>query len=499
MTNVLVKKAIEVLKEQRYYDSIQGLMSWDLWEGLSENGQPYRSEVCSFFTKQGVEKMRSSEVADLIKELKTLPDTAYEDPYEKAAVRGLIKRYDELNLIPLELQIRLNNLNSVAQKAWQEAIKLDSFEHYKPYLKELFELKKEIAYAINPEGNPFDVLCDMADEGIDTKEVGVIFNRVKEGIIEILDEIREENEKIDDSSIRFKTDIPRIRDMAVEVNALTGYDYSNGKDSKTVHGMCTEVGPSDCRIAISYLGDPWVGLKTMMHEGGHGRYGHNSCQRAVECGVWGGVSGSTHEGQARFYENMIGRSLPFIKFAYPVIVKHFPKIAQITPEDFYKMLNKVKPGLVRTSADELTYSLHPIIRFEIEKDYFEGKITTDDFERVWNEKYEECFGLTPTSVKNGVLQDIHWASGFIGYFQSYTIGNLYDGQLLHTMLEEHPSFYEDIEKGDFTYVNEFLYTNIHQYGKYRFTPEELLIGATGEKLNPEYYLEYLRNKYVKIH
>ncbi len=496
MSNSIIKQAISLVKEQRYYDSVQGLMGWDLWAGLSENGQPYRNEVSAFFTKQAHEKLTSKETEKLINSIKELDDSAYADAYEKAAANALVDRYKKATQIPVELQTKLKSHTSIAQKAWQESWKLDSFDYYKPYMKELFEIKKEIANAIDPNKNPFDVLCEQVDKGISTKRVSEIFANLKVGIVDILKQIEDEHKEIDDSVMNIKADVKRIRDMAYEVNALTDYDYKNGKDSETVHGMCTGVGPKDSRIAISYQGNPWKGMFTMLHEGGHGRYNHNSCEKAIECGVWGGVSGATHEAQARFYENIVGRSLPFIEHVHPVLVKHFPEIKDLSPEQFYKAILKAKPALIRIYADELTYSLHPIIRYEIEQDYFNGKITIDQFMEAWNSKYEECFGLTPTTMRNGVLQDIHWSSGHIGYFQSYTLGNLYGGQLLDTMLKQNPNFYTEIGKGDFNFLNKFMYDNVHQFGNSLYTPDELIKNATGESLNEKYYLNYLRNKYL---
>ena len=497
MSNPKVKRAIEIVKEQRYYDSIQGLMSWDIWEGLSKEGQPYRSEVSGYFTQHALNLLKSKETEKLVGELKELDDSAFADIYERAAVKNLIERYTKATQIPDELQVEMRKFTAEAQRIWQDCLKINSFEAYKPTLKGLFDLKMKVANAINPHANPFDVLCDSVDKGIDTAEVGRIFAELKVGIKDILDQIKDEHAAIDESKVRFQCETKRIRDMAYDVNTLTGFNYDCGKDSETVHGMCTGVGPRDSRIAISYRGDPWGGMFTMLHEGGHGRYNYGSHPRAIECGVWGGVGGAMHEGQARFYENMVGRSYEFIKYAYPTMVKHFPEIKDITPEEFYKIVNKVTPSLNRIGADELTYSLHPIIRFEIEKEFFNGNIKTDDFMELWDAKYEECFGLRPKNVKEGVLQDIHWASGHVGYFQSYTLGNVYGGQLLHKMLEKTPDLYQQMEKGNFAPVNDFLYEHIHQYGNSAYTPKELIVNATGEELTEKYFLEYLRNKYLK--
>ena len=496
MANAAVSKAIAILKEQKYYDSVQALMGWDLWAGLSKEGQPYRNEVSSFFTLQSLGVLKSKETQEVVDKLRCLSDSDFSDIYEKAACNALIDRYDRAVQVPPELQLELRKHTAEAQKAWQESWRLDSFDYYKPYLKKLFDLKLKTANAINPNANPFDVLCDTVDKGIDTAEVGRIFGALKTGIGNILNTIRPEHETIDPSIIQIDCTKQQMRDVAAEINALTGYDYDKGRDSETVHGMCTGVGPKDSRIAISYR-DLWSTIFTMLHEGGHGRYNHSSCDRAVECGVWGGVGGATHEGQARFYENIIGRSREFITLIYPIVAKHFPQLEKITPEQLYKSVNKVSPSLVRLGADELTYSLHPIIRFEIEQDFFNGKITTDDFQEVWNAKYKECFGLTPTTVKNGVLQDIHWASGHVGYFQSYTLGNLYGGQLLNTMMLQNPNFYGEIAAGNFSFVNQWLYKYVHQFGSYAYTPKELLINATGKPLSEVFFLDYLSDKYIK--
>ena len=233
----------------------------------------------------------------------------------------------------------------------------------------------------------------------------------------------------------------------------------------------------------------------MLHEGGHARYGYSSNDRAVECGLWGGLSGAMHEGQARFYENIIGKSPEFWRLAYPVAVKHFPYLKDVPMEKFYMAQMKVQPSLHRITADELTYSLHPIIRFEMEKDCFDGKTSTDDFEEIWREKYKETFGLVPKDAREGVLQDIHWASGHIGYFQSYTLGNLYGGQMLHAMKKVLPNFDELVEKGEFAPINQWLYDNVHQFGR-AMTPTEVLLHATGEELTETYFLDYLRDKYL---
>lgn len=489
-----VEDAIKILQEQRYYDSIQGLMGWDLWEGLSANGAPYRGEVSGFFTTHQLSQLKSAETKKIIDAISEMKDSDFGDIYERGAARNLVHRYQKAVCVPAELQVDLRNYTNAAQRAWKQSCDENSFESYKPWIRGLFDLKMKVALAIDPNRAPFDVLCDSVDEGCDTREIGRMFAEIKRGINEILPKALEKQGEVDLSVLDIAQTHEQIRNAAYEINLLTGFDGANAHDSLVLHGMTTGVGPKDSRIGISYSGK-WGGIFTMLHEGGHGRYSYNSCDKAAEYGLWGGVAGAMQESQARFYENIIGKSPEFWELCYPVLQKHFPELKNVCGDKFYKALMHIAPSTHRITADELTYSLHPIIRFEMEKDWFDGKIKTDDFEEIWNAKYQECFGLTPKDAKSGVLQDIHWASGHVGYFQSYTLGNLYGGQFLNTIKAKIPDLFAKVRAGDFAEMNAWLYENIHQYGN-ACTPTELLKNATGEDLNEQYFLDYLRARYL---
>ncbi len=487
-------RAIEILKEQRYYDSIQGLMGWDLWEGLSEKGQPYRQEVSGYFTRQALDQLKSPETKKVVDALREMGPGDFADVYEQGVAHALIDRYQNAVQVPEELQVELRNYTGRAQMAWRDALDHNSFEEYQPWIEGLFQLKRRVAEAIDPNRPTFDVLCDTTDEGIDTAQVGAIFANLKTGIMEILDAIREQHQAIDTSVLDVEYTHQQIRDTAYETNLLTDFDGACAHDSHVLHGMCTGVGPRDSRIAISYKGT-WGGIFTMLHEGGHGRYNYSSSQRAIDCGLWGGLRGSMHEGQARFYENIIGKSPEFWQIAYPVVLRHFPQLKQVPLEKFYMALMKVTPSVHRITADELTYSLHPILRFEMEKDWFDGKTKTKDFQEIWNAKYQEAFGLMPKDAREGVLQDIHWASGHVGYFQSYTLGNLYGGMLLEAMEQDIPQWEQQMAKGEFSAINGWLHEHVHQYGM-AIPPQQLLRQVTGKDLTEEPFLHYLRRRYL---
>ena len=232
-----------------------------------------------------------------------------------------------------------------------------------------------------------------------------------------------------------------------------------------------------------------------LHECGHGVYEYSGNEKVVEYSLFGGISGTMHESQSRFYENLVGKSYEFWQCFYPYLQGEVNELQNIDLNTFYSALNKVKPSLKRMDADELTYSLHPIIRYEMEKEYFSGNLKIDDFYEVWNEEYKEYLGLEPQNAREGILQDVHWASGHIGYFQSYALGNIYGGQFRHKLLEDVPNVYKEISLGNFDLLNKWMYENIHQYGNL-YTPNDLIFKATGEEINSKYYIDYLYKKYL---
>ena len=259
------------------------------------------------------------------------------------------------------------------------------------------------------------------------------------------------------------------------------------------------MGNKDVRITTHYYEDNLLSnIFSIVHEGGHALYEQHIPDTLINTGLDGGVSMGIHESQSRFYENIVGRSKEFLSFILPHIKEKFPSLSDITLEEFYKAVNCVKPSLIRIEADELTYSLHIIIRYEIEKALINGEIEVEDLPKVWNKKYEEYLGVSPKDDEEGVLQDMHWSAGNIGYFPSYALGNLYGGQFLNKMLKDNPSAMSELANGDLTYINNWLKDNIHVHGGI-YTPDELVKKVTGEELKTRYFLDYLEEKYTKLY
>lgn len=492
-----IEKAKKFMRIRNYYGSINGLMEWDLWQGLSEEGRPYRYEVQGYFIREALELVTSIETAKQAEYFRGLSASDYANDYDRALGRTVVKLYDRACRVPADLQIELNNFTSKAQMVWREAREKADFNMYRPYLKGLFEIEKRVAEAIDPNRKPFDVLIDEVDEGLSVDKTGQLFSELKSAIVKMLDKIKSSGKFIDDSMLDIAFDKETLKELGIKILTSTGFDTRRGGFAEVLHPVCYGTGPRDARITVNY-NNVMHTLFSFLHEGGHGMYNYRSDDRAIEYGIWGGVGGAVHESQSRFYENIIGKSYEFWQCFYPLLQSTFLSLSGVELADFYAAINKVNPSPMRLSADELTYSLHPIIRFEIEKDYFEGRITTDDFREVWNAKYKEYLGVEPDNDREGVLQDVHWASGHVGYFQSYTLGNLWGGQIRHTMLKAIPNVYNEVAKGNFSPLNTWLTDNIHRLGQL-YTPKELILKVTGEELKSCYFIDYLNEKYSKIY
>ena len=259
--------------------------------------------------------------------------------------------------------------------------------------------------------------------------------------------------------------------------------------------MCTVCGPRDVRLSLNdELG--FFGTISTLHECGHGMYGYSSSDSAVEWGLWGGVWGGLNEGQARFNENMIGKSRAFWQHLYPLYQQEIPELRAFSLDDFYSSLIAVSPGASRLAADELTYNLHIIIRFELERDFFAGRLGIDDFEQAWNGKYEEYLGVRPQNAREGILQDVHWASGHVGYFQSYALGDMYAAQIRAALLADIPDAFSALAQGDSSKIHNWLVQRLWQYGT-AYTPGELIVKATGRPLAADCLVAYLKEKYLQ--
>jgi carboxypeptidase Taq len=325
-----------------------------------------------------------------------------------------------------------------------------------------------------------------------------LFGELRDGIVDLLGAIQAHGAEVDDACLCEPFDEEELKRLVRRLAEGVGYPPERRKFYGAVlHPFSVSVGPWDARITTNYESLSF-GIFSTLHEAGHAMYSLRADAGVVEHHLWGGHPGAFHESQSRFYENIVGRSREFWAHFYPELQESFPHFKKIDLETFYRAINKVRPSLKRILADELTYSLHPIIRFEIEKAIFDGKTDFDKLPELWNDKYEEYLSIRPQNDREGLLQDLHWGGGYVGYFQSYTLGNLYGGQLLYAMSAAVPNVYGEIAAGNFDPLNGWLTEHVHRHSRV-YSPEELLVRATGEKLKSRYFLDYLREKYKAIY
>ena len=479
-----------------YYNSIGGIFGIDQWSGLPEEGLPYRVEINSFLNDQRRALYFTPEAEALAAYCKENP--IGENDIETAQIKGFMKQRRFYINVPKDLSDAFNRKRVEAMAAWKQAREAQDFNIFKPYMKAVFDLRKEIALALCPEQDPFATLVNETDEGLDIADISAAFQKLRDGIVEIRRKIEESGLQIDNSFLQQPQDPEAMMDFAKALAREMGYlDSRGGYNEKVIHAFSSSIGPKDARICVGKSGKPSI-IQTILHEAGHAMYGYSSNEDVVNAGLYGGISGGFHEGQARFIENFIGRSRAYIHHIYPKLVETFPTYASISEEDFYHALNKVSSTYKRTEADEVTYNLHVIIRFELERDYFAGKLTIDQMRDAWNDKYEAYLGIRPRNDTEGILQDMHWTGSWIGYFQSYTLGNIYDGMIYKAMCKDLPNFKELVENGEFSSIIGWLTENIWQYGR-SVTAMDLLHKFGQQSLDAQPLLDYLDRKFGRIY
>ena len=422
------------------------------------------------------------------------------DDVSKGLYRIAHKRYEISTCLPAELVKRSAQLSREAMSVWEDAREKNDFSLFAPYLKELIQLEKEkISYLKTPGQNPYDVLLDDFEEGMNTQIYDDFFDKLKDGIVPLLKKIQNSKKTIRTDFLSWPVPIEDQKQISLWIADKIGYDLNRGHISESVHPFCSSSDKYDARITTRYTeNDFQSAFYGILHECGHAIYEQNTHDDYAYLPLGSGASMGMHESQSRFYENMIGRSLPFWEAISDDLKTFLPKIFKdITPLEFFEALNVATPSFIRVEADELTYSLHILIRYEIEKMLFTQDIDVADVPGIWNSKYEEYLGITPPTDTLGVLQDMHWSGGAFGYFPTYALGSAYSAQLYAYMKKE-LDVDSIIKSGDFSQITDWLARHIHIHGSV-YTPTELIKKINGEPLNADYYIDYLVSKFSKIY
>lgn len=491
-----MKEFKDYLTQLEYLNSTMALTVWDTYVNAPKKGMEFRSNMIGYLSGESHKLQTSDKIKKFIDYFSDIDDL---DEISKAMVRNVKKQYDLSKKIPADRYMEFVILTSQAQSVWEEAKKKSDYESFKPYLEKVIAFNKEFAEYWGQKDNKYDALLDNYEPGTTVEKLDKVFGDLRDGIVELLKKIKNSNVKIDDSFFRKKFSDERQEAIGRYILDKMGFDFQAGRMDTYMHPFTIGLSNGDVRITTFYRDDDLrSSIFSCIHEGGHAIYEQDIPSELQHTSLAAAASMGLHESQSRFYENIIGRSKAFWKYFYPKMIESFPEFKDVNSEDFYKSINMVEPSLVRTEADELTYSLHIIIRYEIEKAFINGDVKVDDLPALWNSKYKEYLGVEPKNDTEGILQDDHWAGGSIGYFPSYALGNIYGAQFLNKMVKDVPDIFERIEKGDLDSVHQWLKENIHKYGAV-YEPQELIKKVTGEELNAKYYLEYLNKKYSEIY
>ncbi|AJS58288.1 carboxypeptidase M32 [Paenibacillus sp. IHBB 10380] len=499
-----VKLKLEQFKElvrkiRSYYEAV-ALLHWDLRTGAPRKGAEVRSETIGMLDTEMFKLQISDEMGEFLKYFSNPSVAEQLDDIDRRIVLDCQKEYDRSKLIPAKKFQEYSVLTAHAQTLWEEAKENSDFEGFEPHLSKIVEIKQEFINYWGVKGTRYDTLIDMYEPDMTVEKLDQVFSRLRGRLVPLLEAIKASGNKPESEFLNQIFEKEQQEKFGLFILEQMGYDFEAGRQDESVHPFATGLNPGDVRITTHYLQDDVTSaLFSSLHEGGHALYEQNIDASLAGTPLAEGTSMGIHESQSRLWENMIGRSRSFWDRYYSDLQQHFgPQLQDVEMEDFYRAVNRVENSLIRIEADELTYNLHIIIRYEIEKMLFNEGLSVKDLPKVWNEKYEEYLGVTPPNDGLGVLQDVHWSGGDFGYFASYSLGNMYAAQIVNTMRKELPQFEQFIASGELLPIKEWLTDKIYRYGKSR-TPSELILAITGEDLNPDYLADYLEEKYKEIY
>lgn len=488
---------IDYVKKMQNYNEALSVIYWDMRTGAPKKGLAQRAEVVGTLSAEAFALATSEELGRLLDEIsKEQMDFVTKRLYEEVK-----KSYDESKKIPAKEYKEYVILQSKAETVWEEAKEKADFQLFLPYLKQIIEYQKKfVHYWGIKNGSAYNTLLDKYEPEMTTAILDRVFGQLRETIVPLVKAINESPNK-PDTSMLFKH-FPKEGQRAASLELLEqlGYDFEAGRLDETVHPFMIGLNSGDIRVTTKYdENDFRSAIFGTIHECGHALYEQNIDPKLNGLPLSTGTSMGIHESQSLFYENFIGRNQQFWKYNFKLLQKYSPEqFGDVEVKDFLQAINYVEPSFIRIEADELTYPLHIMIRYEIERELFDGDLQAEDLPKVWNDKYEAYLGIRPKNDAEGVLQDMHWSGGSFGYFPSYALGYMYAAQWKAAMDKDIPNFDELCEEGNLQPIREWLTEKVHQHGSLK-KPFELLQEGTGEGLDAAYLANYLKDKYTKLY
>ena len=491
------KKYLEHNKKNTDLQFATALLYWDKEVYLPTKGNRFRSQQLATLSAISHEMMTNRKygklIEDLFKNKKSLK------PAERRNIELSYKSYIRNKSFSEKFVIRRSHIISAAFDAWIKARDANDWTIYKKPLEEIVQIKKEEAKLVGFKQHPYNALLDEYEPGATVNQLDKLFTDVRRQLVNFVAEIRQKKQ-VDDTFLYKKWKKDKQWDFGIDILKKIGYDFSAGRQDVSEHPFTTHFNPQDVRVTTR-IDEKNFGnmLWSCIHEGGHALYEQGIPVEAYGTPIGNAVSLAIHESQSRLWENNVGRGLPFWKANYKELKKQFPKnLAGIGLQKFYKGINKIMPSPIRTESDELHYHFHVLIRYEIEKGLVEDSLDPAELKTIWNDRYKEYLGLDIKDDKTGILQDIHWAYGSIGYFPTYSLGSFYAAQFYAQAKKDIPNLERKISSGDNQALLDWLRKNIHQHGS-RYTPNALCKRVTGEILNFKYFMDYVKEKYEGVY
>ncbi|MCK4857461.1 MAG: carboxypeptidase M32 [candidate division Zixibacteria bacterium] len=490
----------EHIKEIYLLGSISGILGWDERTYMPRQGAAHRANQLAYLSGMIHEKLTDPRVGDWLSQIEGTDVVADPLTPDAVTVRELRRAYDKQTKVPKELVEKITYAETIGQGIWVEARKESDFGKFLPQLEKMIDLKGQYAEAVGYDDVPYDALLDDYEPGVSTKEVAAVFARFRKELVELVKKITSSKKKPDVSIIERDYPVDRQHIFGQAAATAIGFDLSAGRLDITDHPFCSGTGPGDCRITTRYnpnhFGQAFFGI---LHEAGHGMYEQGLPTEHFGTPMCDSVSLGIHESQSRMWENMVGRSRPFWECFFPRAQQVFhTALAGVDFDDFYFAINDVRPSFIRVEADEVSYGLHIMLRFEIEQEIFDGKIKPSELNAVWNDKFTSYFGITPRNDAEGCLQDIHWSAGLFGYFPTYALGNLYAAQFFAKAKEDIGDLDEQFAAGRFDELLSWLRKHIHSQGQ-RYRANKLVEVVTGKPLGHELFMTYLKDKFSPLY
>ncbi len=490
-------KLREIAREVDFLQNISMTLSWDMRVNLPKLAAEYRGDSLGYLSSEILKRKTSPELDEA---LSVLEEEKIEDDEVLAAmVKNFRKEYKYQSEIPAELNAEYAAHNLKCEMVWQEARKNNDFAMLCPWMEKEFDYLKKLAACHGFEDDPISGLMDEWEPGVTRPVMDRLFDELKAFELPFLDKIKSSPVQPDDKAYLGYYPKAQQEMLCHRILEQIGFDFDRGRMDVSAHPYTTSNDINDIRLTTSFHEDNFtLAMISCIHEGGHALHGLNASPKLRYTSLTHCHGAGMNESQSRYMENIIGRSLPFWEFALPVAQEYFPELKKFTPYSFYEALNCLHLHPNRLKADELTYNLHIILRYELEKQLFAGEIAFSDLPHLWNEKSREYLGVVPATDSEGVLQDMHWSSGYIGYFQTYVLGNFYDGHYYDAMRKDIPDMYDQVRRGEFSNIVGWQKEHVQQYGG-MYEPAEILKKIDGEELNAKHYIDYISKKYSEIY